>query len=148
MSLEVEGRGVRSICFRQLWVFLKLNFHLPLSCFDLDLEEDMCRLLPSSHHSVIILYTMKDNLHTKLHFFWPPPPLQQQPLPLSCQSGKGKKKQKMNKRCHHSHRTPSSWAPRYYSQTVIKLELNLNQWNSKDCSLVIHWHAAIKKRWF
>lgn len=49
-------------------MFLKLNFHLPLSCFDLDLQEDMSLLLPGFHHSVIILYTMKDNLRGELHF--------------------------------------------------------------------------------
>lgn len=80
---------------------------------------------------------MKDNLRTKLHFFLTPPPAAALAIILPIWEGKEetKNEQKMSP---HNHRTPSSRAPRYYSQTVIKLELNLNQWNSKDRSLVIH----------
>lgn len=74
MALEVEGRGARSICFRRPWVFSKPNFHLPLSCFDLDLQEDTSPPLGAARHSVIIPYTMKDNLCGELHFSRPPPP--------------------------------------------------------------------------
>lgn len=102
MTLVVEGRGSRSICCKQLWVFLKLNFHLPLSCFDLDLHEDRSLLLPGFHHSVIILYSMKDNLRGELHFSRPP---SWQPSLLSCQSKKTEQKMSPCDYC-----TPSSSA--------------------------------------
>lgn len=101
-------------------MFLKLNFHLPLSCFDLDLQEDMSLLLPGFHHSVIILYTMKDNLRGELHFSLAP--LAAAPRHYLANPEKKKEKEEANKRCHHAaiaHLHPAHTPHHYYYPLAV-----------------------------